>query len=42
MLKVGDQFPNFSMTAVNGTDPDKAFTPVDQASFAGKWLVIFA
>jgi lipoyl-dependent peroxiredoxin subunit C len=42
MLKVGDQFPNFAMTAVNGTDPNKAFTPVDQASFAGKWLAIFA
>lgn len=42
MLKVGDQFPSFSMIAVNGTDPDKAFTPVDQASFVGKWLVVFA
>lgn len=42
MLKVGDKFPNFSLTAVNGTNPKTAFTPVDNQSYGGKWLVVFA
>ena len=42
MLTVGDKFPTFAMTAVNGTDPRTAFTPVTNASYAGKWLVVFA
>src|SRR5579885_3549440 len=42
MLTVGDKFPRFSLTAVNGTDPKTAFTPVTNNSFAGKWLVVFA
>ena len=42
MLTVGDKFPEFSLTAVNGTDPAKAFTPVDDHSYAGKWRVVFA
>jgi alkyl hydroperoxide reductase subunit AhpC len=42
MLTVGDKFPRFSLTAVNGTDPKTAFTPVTNDSFAGKWLVVFA
>ena len=29
MLTVGQEFPQFSLTAVNGTDPKSAFTPVD-------------
>ena len=42
MLTVGDKFPDFSLTAVNGTDPAKAFTTVDNQSHAGKWRVVFA
>jgi lipoyl-dependent peroxiredoxin subunit C len=42
MLTVGDAFPAFSLTAVNGTDPKTAFTPATQDSYAGKWLVVFA
>jgi alkyl hydroperoxide reductase subunit AhpC len=42
MLKVGDKFPNFSLTAVNGTNPKTAFTPVDNHTYDGKWLVVFA
>jgi alkyl hydroperoxide reductase subunit AhpC len=42
MLKVGDKFPNFSLTAVNGTNPKTAFTPVHNATYDGKWLVVFA
>ena len=42
MLTVGDKFPAFSLTAVNGTDPNTAFTPVTNDTYAGKWLVVFA
>jgi alkyl hydroperoxide reductase subunit AhpC len=42
MLTVGDKFPAFSLTAVNGTDPVKAFTTVRNDSYDGKWLVVFA
>ncbi|HEX6841987.1 MAG TPA: peroxiredoxin [Stellaceae bacterium] len=42
MLTVGDKFPAFSLTAVNGTDPKAAFAPASNDSYAGKWLVVFA
>ncbi len=42
MLTVGDQFPHFSMTAVNGTDPRSAFSAATNETYAGKWLVVFA
>ena len=42
MLTVGDKFPAFSLTAVNGTDPKTAFTPATNDTYAGKWLVVFA
>jgi lipoyl-dependent peroxiredoxin subunit C len=42
MLKVGDKFPNFSLTAVNGTNPKTAFAPVQNDTYDGKWLVVFA
>jgi peroxiredoxin (alkyl hydroperoxide reductase subunit C) len=42
MLTVGDKFPEFSLTAVNGTDPAKAFTTIDNYSHPGKWRVLFA
>jgi alkyl hydroperoxide reductase subunit AhpC len=42
MLTVGDKFPAFALTAVNGTDPKSAFTPVTNETYAGKWLVVFA
>ena len=42
MLTVGDKFPDFFLTAVNGTDPKTAFTPATNDSYAGKWLVVFA
>jgi alkyl hydroperoxide reductase subunit AhpC len=42
LLTVGDKLPAFSLTAVNGTDPRTAFTPVTDESYAGKWLVLFA
>jgi peroxiredoxin (alkyl hydroperoxide reductase subunit C) len=42
MLSVGDKFPEFSLTAVNGTDPATAFTTIDNQTHAGKWRVVFA
>jgi peroxiredoxin (alkyl hydroperoxide reductase subunit C) len=42
MLTVGDTFPRFGLTAVNGSDPARAFTPVTNETYAGKWLVVFA
>jgi peroxiredoxin (alkyl hydroperoxide reductase subunit C) len=42
MLTVGDKFPSFSLTAVNGTDLTSAFAPATNDSYAGKWLVVFA
>jgi lipoyl-dependent peroxiredoxin subunit C len=42
MLTVGDEFPAFALTAVNGTDVKTAFAPASQESYAGKWLVVFA
>ena len=42
MLTVGDKFPAFSLTAVNGTDPQTAFTPATNDTYAGQWLVVFA
>ena len=42
MLTVGDRFPDFSLTAVNGTDPQSAFTQVSRESYGGKWLVVMA
>jgi alkyl hydroperoxide reductase subunit AhpC len=42
MLTVGDKLPAFALTAVNGTDPRTAFTPVTDRDYAGKWLVLFA
>ncbi|MGH7034309.1 MAG: redoxin domain-containing protein, partial [Stellaceae bacterium] len=42
MLSVGGKFPGFALMAVNGTDPGKAFELVSNASYAGKWMVVFA
>ncbi|TAD91686.1 MAG: peroxiredoxin [Alphaproteobacteria bacterium] len=41
MLTVGDRFPDFSLTAVTSADPKTAFQPVTNASYSGKWLVVF-
>ena len=39
MLTVGDRFPAFRCQAVVSSDQATAFRDVDQASWAGKWLV---
>lgn len=45
MLTVGDRFPPFDLTAVKGGPDglglDTAFTPITDATDAGKWKVVF-
>ncbi len=43
MLGVGQSFPKFAVTATVSTDKDlsKAFAPVDESTYAGKWKVYF-
>ena len=42
MLTVGDKFPAFNLKAVVSTDLKKGFTTINEKSFEGKWLVVFA
>src|SRR5690242_13936213 len=41
MLKVGDQFPDVTMKAVVSTNLSDAFIEVNQATYQGKWRVVF-
>jgi alkyl hydroperoxide reductase subunit AhpC len=41
MLSIGSKFPPFNLTGVVGNDINSAFKPIDDQSYAGKWLVVF-
>jgi peroxiredoxin (alkyl hydroperoxide reductase subunit C) len=41
MLTIGQKFPEFSMKAVNSTDPKTAFSDVSHDSDRGKWKIFF-
>ncbi len=41
MLGVGEQFPNFSVTATVSRDKNKAFETITDQSYPGKWKVYF-
>lgn len=41
MLKVGDQFPHFKLTAVTGADHEKDFYEVNQDTYKDQWKVYF-
>lgn len=41
MLTIGDQFPQFAMTAVTGNDLKSAFKDVTNQTYKDKWLVVF-
>ena len=41
MLTVGEKFPAFSLTAVVDLELKKAFEPLTENSFEGKWKVYF-
>src|SRR6185503_18591522 len=42
MLTVGDKLPPFSLQAVVSLEHGREFRAIDQGSFPGKWLVLFA
>jgi len=41
MLGVGQKFPEFNVTATVSTDLKTAFTNITNATYAGKWKVVF-
>jgi peroxiredoxin (alkyl hydroperoxide reductase subunit C) len=41
MLTIGDQFPEYDLTAVISRDPDTAFAQITPAEHAGQWRVVF-
>lgn len=41
MLTVGDKFPNFKLKAVVGLEQGKEFAEISDASYSGKWQVVF-
>ena len=41
MRTVGEMLPEFDLQAVVSVDPKSAFTRITNASYAGKWKVIF-
>lgn len=42
MLTIGQKFPTFSLTGVVSSDPKDAFQTINNETFKGKWLVVFA
>ena len=41
MIGVGQNFPQFSLTATVSLDKDKAFKTITDQDFSGKWKVVF-
>lgn len=42
MLTIGQKFPEFKLTGVVSSDQKDAFKELTNASYKGKWLVVFA
>ncbi len=42
MLTIGDPLPAFRLQAVVSRDPGRQFAAIDDRSYPGKWLVLFA
>ena len=42
MLGVGNEFPQFHLKAVTGNELKSAFQDVSNATYEGKWLVVFS
>ncbi len=42
MLTIGDKVPSFDLESVVSIDQGKEFSRLNQASYPGKWLVLFA
>jgi len=41
MIRIGDRFPEFELTAVKSSDPAEAFVTVNGESYPDKWRVVF-
>lgn len=41
MLSVGEQFPDFSLTATVSTNKDNAFKTITNQDYEGKWKIFF-
>ena len=41
MIGIGKKFPAFNLTGVVSNDATHAFKDINDASYAGKWLVVF-
>ncbi|MEV5830752.1 peroxiredoxin [Spirillospora sp. NPDC052242] len=41
MLTVGDQFPEYELTACVSLDADNAFETINHKTYEGKWRVVF-
>jgi peroxiredoxin (alkyl hydroperoxide reductase subunit C) len=41
MLSVGEQFPDFTLTAVVSTNKDNAFKTITNEDYKGKWRIFF-
>lgn len=42
MLTIGQNFPEFKLTGVVSSDASNAFKEINNATYSGKWLVVFA
>ena len=42
MLTVGDKLPSFRLRAAVSIEKGKEFAEIDDKSYEGKWLVLFA
>lgn len=42
MLTIGQKFPEFKLTGVVSSDQKTAFKDITNATYKGKWLVVFA
>lgn len=42
MLTIGDILPTFNLKAAVSTEPGKEFADINERSYSGKWLVLFA
>jgi len=42
MLAIGEQFPDFRVTAVVSRDKNNAFQTIGNKTYEGKWLCVFA
>ena len=42
MLSVGDRLPQFGLTSVVSLEPGKEFVEINNGTYHGKWLVLFA